>query len=159
EKVAKNIKDPVLAGLLMGKLSYAREEGVDLQVICESTISESPNSDMNHELITIMGNLIDNAIEALSHSDEKKVKVRLKEEEHKLFITLADSGPGIKEENLDAIFTKGFSTKGPNRGVGLYLVKQSVEKLNGELNINTSSEGSTFDINVQLNQEEGIIDD
>ncbi|TXC92930.1 two-component system sensor histidine kinase DcuS [Metabacillus litoralis] len=147
--VTNSIKDPVLAGFILGKLSYAREEKVELKVINDTEFSRPLSIESSQELITIIGNLIDNAIEALSTSKEKKIELKLKEEGDMLHIEVSDTGPGITETNQDSIFKKGFSTKGTNRGIGLYLTKQSIEKLNGKLNVITSEKGTTFKVAVE----------
>jgi two-component system, CitB family, sensor histidine kinase MalK len=135
EVITKNIKDPALAGFLMGKLSYAREEKVELLIINEPVIPEPQNSKITHELVTIIGNLIDNAIEALSVCTEKTIEVNLRFSDNRLIIKVSDSGPGITDEMLERILEKGYSTKGQNRGYGLYLVSESIKSLGGILHI------------------------
>ncbi|MEW9668123.1 ATP-binding protein [Ammoniphilus sp. 3BR4] len=129
----------------MGKLSYAREAGVELAFESKHTLPEPKNVETTHELITILGNLIDNAIDAVGKRSEKRVKVKLDFElrKGKLYLEVADSGKGIQEETLASIFTKGFSTKGQNRGYGLYLVKQSIDKLEGNLMVDSFHEKGT----------------
>ncbi|EDL66123.1 DcuS/MalK family sensor histidine kinase [Bacillus sp. SG-1] len=145
DMVTKSITDPVLAGFLMGKISYAREENVELTVKSDSTITSMFGSEITHELITIIGNLIDNAIEAVTESEEKRIDLRMKDVDGRLYITVKDSGPGIDEEKKEAIFKKGYSTKGYDRGFGLYLVRKSIEKLNGKLTVDSRPGGTVFD--------------
>ena len=71
--VTKNIKDPVLAGFIMGKLSTARENKVEMKIDNETIIPKPSEDHVTHELITIIGNVIDNAIEAMSEMKEKKL--------------------------------------------------------------------------------------
>ncbi|TYR74407.1 two-component system sensor histidine kinase DcuS [Rossellomorea vietnamensis] len=149
DMVTKSIKDPVLAGFLMGKISYAREENVELIVKSYSTIEEIFEPEVNHELITIIGNLVDNAIQALADCEKKIIELRLKDEGGRLFIKVEDTGPGIKNENSAVIFEKGYSTKGEDRGFGLYLVKKSIERLNGSLTVKSSAEGTVFSAEIQ----------
>ncbi|MRI64731.1 two-component system sensor histidine kinase DcuS [Gracilibacillus thailandensis] len=144
--ITKTIKDPVLAGFLIGKMSYARERNVTFKISNDSRIDEALSLETSQELITIIGNLVDNAIEALTTSVEKKIALQLKKNHGKLSITVSDSGPGISAENTEKIFKKGFSSKGSNRGFGLYLMNQSIEKLNGELKMSTNKRGTTFNV-------------
>jgi len=135
--ITQHIKDPALAGFIMGKLSYAREAKVDLSIECTSIIPEPAANKTTHELITILGNLIDNAIEAMADSKDKTVEVTFSYTDKWLTIEVFDSGPGISIEQQKEIFKKGYSTKGENRGYGLYLVEKSIIDLGGELVIDS----------------------
>jgi two-component system, CitB family, sensor histidine kinase MalK len=143
--VTKKIKDPVLAGFLIGKLSYARESGTDLSVTCDQPLPQPAVSDVTHELITIVGNLIDNAIEAVTDCSVKKIAVEFDYGDDILTIEVKDTGPGMSEELLNQIFNKGFSTNGENRGLGLYLVSQALKELEGELILSSNpGKGTVF---------------
>ncbi|SDO17713.1 DcuS/MalK family sensor histidine kinase [Alkalicoccus daliensis] len=147
--VTKRVKDPVLAGFFMGKMSYARERNVTFIISPETKISRELDVGISKELITIIGNLVDNAIESLANTLEKEISLEIIEKEDKLQITVADNGPGISRENVKQIFEKGFSTKGTNRGFGLYLMKQSMEKLNGTFEVDSNEEGTIFKVEVE----------
>ncbi|MGD6776357.1 DcuS/MalK family sensor histidine kinase [Sutcliffiella horikoshii] len=153
--VTTNIENPVLSGFILGKLSYARESGVELTIQTETKIPETFSSDTIHELITILGNLIDNAIEAVKNSDRKKVDVTLSLKEDTLTILVEDMGSGIGDIVLKNIFSKGYSTKGPNRGYGLFLLKKSVDKLGGTVVVDTfQNKGTTFQIDIPYRGEQ-----
>ncbi|MBM7587278.1 CitB family two-component system sensor histidine kinase MalK [Bacillus pakistanensis] len=154
--VTKNIKDPALAGFIMGKLSYGREENVDLSIVTKSVIPEPKHSETTHEVITVLGNLMDNAIEAVAQSNRKAIEVTLTYSQQHLFINVSDSGPGLSKEMVDHVFEKGFSTKGPNRGYGLYLVRKSIEKLGGEITIQLKpSNGISINVGVPFETQTG----
>ncbi|MBO3077469.1 DcuS/MalK family sensor histidine kinase [Mammaliicoccus vitulinus] len=142
--ITSKIKDAVLAGFLIGKLSLAREQNIKLSIINDTIIPEPNDSHITHEMITIIGNLIDNSIESLVTSSVKKktIDVHLKYDNGHLIIDVIDSGLGLKDELDHQIFEKGFSSKGENRGYGLHLVQQSIEKLNGHIKINANEEGN-----------------
>jgi two-component system, CitB family, sensor histidine kinase MalK len=146
--ITRNIKDPALAGFLMGKLSYAREENVELIIENETTLPEPAEDKTTHELITIIGNLIDNAIEALSECEQREILLKLKYSHQQLEIQVKDSGLGIQEEIIHKVYEKGFSTKGKNRGYGLYLVSKSIEKLGGTIKIKSEDNEMLFTITV-----------
>lgn len=135
--ITQHIKDPALAGFIMGKLSFAREAKVDLSIECSSIIPEPAANQTTHALITILGNLIDNAIEAMADSEDKTLEVDFAYKDKLLTIEVFDSGPGISAEQQAEIFKKGYSTKGENRGYGLYLVEKSIHDLGGELVIDS----------------------
>lgn len=135
--ITQHIKDPALAGFIMGKLSFAREENVDLSIESSTIIPEPAATKTTHALITILGNLIDNAIEAMADAEEKTMEVNFSYHNKWLTIEVFDSGPGISNEQQKEIFKKGYSTKGENRGYGLYLVDKSIKDLGGDLTIDS----------------------
>lgn len=137
--ITQHIKDPALAGFLMGKLSYTREENVEFIIEVNTVIPEPANPRIAHELITILGNLIDNAIEAMADSSDKTLEVTLHYSDKLLTMEVLDSGPGIPDEIQKNVLEKGYSTKGENRGYGLYLVTKSIENLGGEWTIDSKS--------------------
>jgi CitB family two-component system sensor histidine kinase MalK len=152
--VTKKIKDPVLAGFLIGKLSYARESGTELSVSCEQPLPQPAVSDVTHELITIVGNLIDNAIVAVTGCPVKKITVEFDYGDDILTIEVKDTGTGMNEEIQNQIFNKGFSTNGENRGLGLYLVSQAVKKLEGDLILSSKpGKGTVFAVYIPYNGE------
>jgi CitB family two-component system sensor histidine kinase MalK len=123
----------------MGKLSYAREEQVEFNIDVPTVIPEPVNPKMTHELITILGNLIDNSIEAMVNSTDKTLDVTLYFSDKLLTLEVSDSGPGIPDEIQRNVLEKGYSTKGENRGFGLYLVSKSIENVGGEINIDSKA--------------------
>lgn len=146
--VTQHIKDPVFAGFIIGKISYAREAHVDLTVSCETEIPKPVDSLITHELITILGNLVDNAIDNVMTRKQKKITVEFSYIDELLTMIVEDTGSGIPEELQQAVFTKGVSFKeGEHRGFGLYLTKNSVEKLEGSIEIESEAEkGTAFTI-------------
>lgn len=76
-----------------------------------------------------------------------------------LTIEVSDSGMGMDEEVKQNIFSKGYSTKGEDRGLGLYLIQRSLERLGGEINvISNVSKGTLFRVTVLYWSKEGYID-
>lgn len=139
--VTRRIKDPVLAGFLLGKLSRAREAGVELSVTEDSYLPTGASPDIVRELITVIGNLIDNAFEAVESSIVKKVNVSITYDDDLLKLVVSDTGSGIPEAEAEKIFAKGYSTKAVDRGMGLFLVKRSLAKLGGHIFVSRSPEG------------------
>lgn len=167
--ITRQIKDPAMAGFLLGKLSRARETGIELLLTADSYLPESAASQVIHELITIAGNLLDNAMEALGgpgpdeHSGDvhsrdvhgrdvhsnKRIGLAFHYEEGRLLCEVSDNGPGIPEALREQIFVQGFSSKGEHRGIGLYLVRKSVDNLQGHLQIAAcGGQGTTFIVDV-----------
>jgi len=138
--ITRHIKDPVLAGFILGKMSYAREVGAELVLFKDCFLPEPADPQVIHELVTVFGNLVDNALEAVADCPLKRIDVNFFYEESVIILEVSDTGPGISNELKNQIFTKGYSTKGPNRGLGLYLAKRSLERLKGSIEI-VSEEG------------------
>lgn len=147
--LVRNIKDPVLAGFILGKLSYAREMGCELELDKECFLPQPVDSVIVHDLVTIIGNLVDNALEAVANSGNKHVTLNLAYHEEELLIEVSDHGPGIADQIKDQIFVKGYSTKANNRGFGLFLVKRCIEQRNGQLEL-YSKEGQNTLIRVHI---------
>ena len=143
--VAQHIKDPVLAGFWLGKLSRARELGVQLGLNADSFVPRLDNIDFTNDLVTVIGNLVDNAMEALLENSRRHVEVLLLYDEGFVQIEVQDTGPGIPPELTRAVFEKGFSTKARDRGFGLALVKKVLERRQGTLTFESSlQQGTTF---------------
>ncbi|WP_286179983.1 DcuS/MalK family sensor histidine kinase [Neobacillus cucumis] len=155
--VVSRFKDPVLAGFLLGKLSFARENGSELTIDGEGILPEPRRQETTHELVTILGNLIDNALNAVEDCMIKTVSLMFDYYEGQLVFEIHDTGKGIEESALNQLFIKGFSTKGQNRGIGLYLVKQSIEALNGTIEvISTEGKGTTFIVSLPYQSKEQV---
>jgi two-component system, CitB family, sensor histidine kinase MalK len=151
ESITKQIKNPVLAGFILGKISHAREQGVDLVFAADGLFPDLSDEDLIHDLITILGNLIGNALDAVAECTVKQIFVNIAflEPTNIILIEVKDTGFGIPEEKINNIFTKGYSSKGKNRGIGLYLIQLSVEKWFGEIEVlSKQGEGTTFKVSL-----------
>jgi two-component system, CitB family, sensor kinase len=140
--VMSSVKDPMMGACLLGKINRAKELKVHLEIDLESNM-EAPSIDTAN-LVTIVGNVIDNAMEAAieKNGSDAKVKVSFTDIGQDIIFDIEDNGPGIKEEQEDLIFQEGYSTKNSeNHGIGLALVKNTLALLQGEIYIDTSSLG------------------
>ncbi|MEW5559439.1 sensor histidine kinase [Enterobacter asburiae] len=133
--IQHRVKSPVVAGFLLGKINRAKERGFSLQLADESLVPDNPNEKQVTVLVTVLGNLIENALDAMSQQEEGEVSLLMHYQQGWLTIEVSDDGPGIPEANLEAIFAKGFSTKGENRGVGLFLASQQLDELGGTITV------------------------
>lgn len=136
------IKSPVIAGFLLSKINRTSDLGHSLVISNESQLPENSNEDQVAVLITVLGNLIENALEALGQEPGGEISVSLHYRHGWLHCEVNDDGPGIVPERIEHIFEKGVSSKGTERGVGLALVKQQVESVGG--NISVESEPGVF---------------
>jgi two-component system CitB family sensor kinase len=135
EALLERVGDPVLGALLLAKAAVASERGIELRVSDDTVMSKSVLD--SEDLITLLGNLIDNALDAASSSHERWVSLSITEQNDELVIKVHDSGPGVPE-NLDGqIFQEGFSTKPgrKRRGFGLALVRQVARRHGGDVTV------------------------
>ena len=141
------VPDPVLSAIVLGKYNRAQEMKVRLSVDEESSLSDIPQGISQDKIITILGNLLDNALEATLEVDgtDGEVHLSMTDLGNDIIIEVEDSGPGIEEGSEDRIFERGMSTKNrPHGGVGLYLVKQALENLGGHITIGESELGGVL---------------
>ncbi|MGB9098226.1 sensor histidine kinase [Erwinia sp.] len=131
--LVRKIQSPVIAGVLLSKLNRASDSGHQLILSEDSFLPDSGNEQQISVLVTVLGNLIENAFDALSRQPDGEVSVLLHYQNGWLSCEVSDDGPGIPAEHLDAIFRHGFSSKGEQRGVGLFLCKQQIQSLGGEI--------------------------
>ncbi len=144
DQVVSAVNEPVLAALLLGKTAQANERGVELVVSEDSGLDDGllPDSLPARDLVTILGNLIDNAVDAAQGSLRARVTVTAYTEAgtdgSALLLRVADTGSGVDPAHAEAVFQRGFSTKpaGPGgRGLGLALVRQAVNRHEGTLTV------------------------
>jgi sensor histidine kinase regulating citrate/malate metabolism len=147
DEMVSSVDEPVLSALIMGKAAEANERGVKLTLTTEGSASVAGLA--VQDLVTILGNLLDNAIDAAADGDApRRVELTVESDAEGLDIIVKDSGPGIDPAAVDNIFRHGFSTKatGPfGRGVGLALVRQAVQRLDGTMTI-TGTDGAQFHV-------------
>jgi two-component system, CitB family, sensor kinase len=148
--VMKEIPDPIIGGLFIGKFNRANELKIQFDIDRQSSFKDIPQHLDRDHLLTIIGNIVDNAMEAALHNgcEEKKVTVFLTDLGDDLIIEVEDNGPGIQAEIADQIFERGFSTKAAvHRGYGLDLVKKSLMVLGGHITYQSEQgKGTVFTI-------------
>ncbi|ANS68466.1 two-component system sensor kinase [Streptomyces lincolnensis] len=143
EQVTEKIEDPLIAALLVGKATVAAERGVALWVSDRTRLPDrlvDPGG-----LVTILGNLVDNALDAAAGSPHARVEVELRTEGRTAVLRVRDTGPGIPVEHRELIFTEGWSTKKPpahrERGIGLSLVRRLAERQGGSATVGEAGGG------------------
>jgi two-component system CitB family sensor kinase len=162
DRVVQAIEEPVIAALVLGKAAQARERAVEMHF--ETHLAPGTHWLEPVDVVTILGNLIDNAIDAASARalddtdggdggpdtpEEAWVEVYLANgDDGSLVFQVSDSGPGIADADLDHIFDHGWSTKDATaggRGYGLALVRQVVESLGGDVEVSAGA-GAVFTV-------------
>jgi sensor histidine kinase regulating citrate/malate metabolism len=141
DRLSSAVGEPALVALLLGKTAQADERGIELTVT-EETHLPSNVDDLalsGQELVTVLGNLIDNAMDACDREDPW-VEVTVSQDDGTLSIQVADSGPGMDAATFERAMQRGYSTKGDSdhHGLGLALVAQVVKRHNGTLSADVS---------------------
>jgi two-component system CitB family sensor kinase len=143
DRVVGSVDDPVVSALLLGKTAQAAERGVQLRLGAGTRVSGLPMS--QRDAVTIIGNLLDNAMDAVSETTTRVVLVELSADADGLCLRVCDSGAGLTPEARAHVFERGWSTKtadGPvGRGLGLALVVQAVRKHDGVIEVGASELG------------------
>ncbi|MFE7584336.1 ATP-binding protein [Streptomyces gardneri] len=143
EQVTEKIHDPLLAALLVGKATVAAERGVSLRISPESLLPDRLVDP--RELVTVVGNLVDNALDAVAGTPGARIEVAFRTEGRTVVLRVTDSGPGVPEERRELIFTEGWSTKEPpphgRRGLGLAFVRRLAERRGGTARVAGGPDG------------------
>ncbi|WP_031010866.1 sensor histidine kinase [Streptomyces sp. NRRL F-5727] len=143
EQVTEKVHDPLLAALLVGKATVAAERGVSLRIAPDSLLPDRLVDP--RELVTVVGNLVDNALDAAAGAPDARVEVALRADGRTVVLRVADSGPGVPEDRRELIFTEGWTTKEPpshgRRGLGLALVRRLAERRGGTARVTAGPAG------------------
>jgi two-component system CitB family sensor kinase len=148
EVIRERIESPELAAMLLAKTTVAAERGVKLVLSDDSRLAEGECDTAT--VLTVVGNLIDNAIDAaVVGAEPARVEVRLLEDGGATTIQVSDTGPGVPEDIEPLIFTDGFSTKPDDgarqRGLGLALVHRLIRRAGGTIEMEHVG-GTTFTV-------------
>jgi two-component system CitB family sensor kinase len=138
ERLQASIRNAKLVALILAKVSLADERDVRLGVMDDSHV-DAPISDVS-EVLTVVGNLIDNAIDAAAQAPRPRwVELTIVGVEHDLLVRVRDSGAGVPHDMREAIFMDGVTTKssatGARRGLGLALVRKVIESRGGMISV------------------------
>jgi two-component system CitB family sensor kinase len=147
DAVTERVADPAVAALLIAKSSVAAEAGVALALSTPSSLGVLPRG-TSADLTTIIGNLVDNAVDASKSGSAPAVTVQLTETPTHIVLEVRDNGPGVPDELTDAIFTRGFSTKPDvlgGRGIGLPLVRLISTQRGGSVTV-AHHDGAVFTV-------------
>ena len=151
-KVMNSIENPSFAALIVGKIARSSECNVKFILNEGSCLKNEDISIPSEALVTITGNLIDNALDSMNKDtskNEKELSLGIYTRPGELLIIVKDTGTGIPEEIKEKIFENGFSTKGQGRGIGLYHVKQLVSSLGGTITVESQvGTGTCFMVNL-----------
>ena len=141
------IHDANVQAILLGKLGKASEKKIILEIDADSYVDSLPSHIGVTDVVIIIGNLIDNAFDAVAHLKEKKVTFSITGLGNDIIMEVTDNGIGIPEDLLDTLFSSGYSSKGEDRGYGLFNVKRIVDSLGGTIEVSIErNERSIFTV-------------
>jgi two-component system CitB family sensor kinase len=151
DDIRARIAPPAVAALLLAKATVAAEQNVRLTITDDSHLDQ-PGVDVR-ALLTVVGNLVDNAIEALGRlPGPREITLEIKDEDG-VRVVVTDNGPGIASTHVDDIFQDGYSTKatgsGGRRGLGLALVHRIVHRAGGTIEVNCAG-GTRFEVRLPV---------
>lgn len=141
DQVVGAVEDPVVAALLLGKSAEAAERAIELRIEGELPAGTGVTP---RDLVTVLGNLVDNAFEAVAAAESRQVEVHLTGDDATLTVRVGDSGPGLDDVTSARVLDRGWTTKaepGTGRGLGLALVGQVARRRGGAVAVGRSHLG------------------
>ena len=146
DRLVGSVEEPVVAAVLLGKSAQAAERGIDLVIDDTTAVHGLPVEP--RDLVTLLGNLLDNAFDAVLDAEDREVAVRVVADGSGLDIRVDDSGPGVPADLATRVFERGWTTKrgeaGLGRGLGLALVGQVVRRYGGHVDVDVSELGGAL---------------
>lgn len=157
-RIMNAVDAPAIAALLIGKTARASELNIKFVLREGCCYSQSDMNLPSEVLVTIIGNLIDNAFESMNENNDYSVQKELLfgiySKPGAVLITTDDTGSGISGENMEHIFENGYSTKGEGRGTGLYQVKSMIDALGGKITAESQvGVGTSFSVSFMEDKE------
>lgn len=157
-RIMNAVDAPAIAALLIGKTARASELNIKFVLREGCCYSQSDMNLPSEVLVTIIGNLIDNAFESMNENNDYSVQKELLfgiySKPGAVLITTDDTGSGISGENMEHIFENGYSTKGEGRGTGLYQVKTMIDALGGKITAESQvGVGTSFSVSFMEDKE------
>lgn len=153
--ITNKIKNVNIVALLLAKYYKAEELRIKLEIDKQSYLSKIPNNISEDNLSSVIGNLIENSLEAVNVDGTGTVFFKIFEEKNKLIIDIKDNGPGIPTEIADKIYERNFSTKSEHSGYGMFIVKNIIESANGEITLSID-EGTSWHTEIPMESGEYI---
>ena len=147
--VLQCIQNHTVAALLLGKLTNTRELKIQMTLLEVSALPEHSLYLSTADLVTVLGNLTENAIEAIdaqTGDGPRSLVIQITEDDNGLLIMVSDTGTGIAPADLDRIYLSGYSTKAQEgRGVGMALIQEVVTRRQGSIEVDSEPGcGTTF---------------
>jgi signal transduction histidine kinase len=145
-QVTSQIENAAISGFLVAQAVTAGNSGIELKVHRRSRLGTLPPSLGELDAITILGNLVGNAVDAASavQGRRRRVSIYLRDDDDEVVFRVRDWGPGIALDEVSRIFESGYSTKAEHAGIGLSLVRGIVNRSRGELSVEPPAGGGVL---------------
>lgn len=157
KSMSDRIAEPIIHAILQGKLNQANELGINMRVHPESQLAYRFSEEEQDVLLTSLGNLMENAMDAVKEQPDgnRDISILFTDIGEDIIIEIEDSGPGIKDKDIQYIFEQGFSTKkGNNRGIGLALTYQAIQRIGGRITLEEGDLGGACFVMIIPKREE-----
>jgi len=153
--ITGKIKNLNIAALLLAKYYKAEELRIKFEIDKNSGLATLPDLISGDDLGSVIGNLIENALEAVNVDGTGKVYFKISQTENVLIIEVKDNGPGITDDIKAKIFERNFSTKTEHHGYGMYIVKNIIENANGKITLSLDN-GTAWHIEIPMKSGDNI---
>jgi signal transduction histidine kinase len=146
----ESIGDPIIAALVLAEMNLARQRGIGLLLDAASSLSALPSRLTPADAVTVVGNLLDNALDAVDRMppERRRVELGLREDDNELTISVRDYGAGLPVTAMDRLFARGFTSKDSHAGVGLTLAAAAVTAAHGTIAVRRHAQGTTFEVSI-----------
>ncbi len=145
--IINKIKNPYVAAILLAKYNKLKEAKISLIIDADSHLGNTLKGIREDELCSVIGNLIDNAEDALVGQENAQICIYINNTFGEMRICIQDNGPGISEEIKDRVYISGVTTKSGSRGLGLYIVKEIIDHYGGTI-VLSNEQGVKWDITI-----------
>jgi len=147
--ISDKIKDVSIAALILSKYSKCEEARINLIIDENSEINKLPEYMNSDELVSIVGNLIENSIDAVKNDGTGEIYVKIYEEDNTLKIITKDNGLGIPENIRDSIYQIGITSKDGGRGFGMFIIKRILDEAKGTIAFKVNG-GTEWNISIPM---------
>jgi two-component system CitB family sensor kinase len=147
--ITDKIKDVAIAALILSKYSKCEEARINLTIDENSKITKLPEYMNSQEIVSVVGNLIENSIDAVKNDGTGEIYVKIYEEVNQLKIVIKDNGLGIPENIKDSIYQMGITSKDGSRGFGMYIVKKIIDEAKGTIDFQVNN-GTAWNISIPM---------
>lgn len=147
--ISDKIKDVSIAALILAKYSKCEEARINLVIDENSKITKLPEYMTSEELVSVIGNLIENSIDAVENDGTGEIYVKIFEEDSVMKIIIKDNGSGIPKNIRGHIYQMGITSKDGERGFGMYIVKKIVDEAKGTIDFNVEN-GTHWNISIPM---------
>ncbi|MDR0897986.1 MAG: Spo0B domain-containing protein [Oscillospiraceae bacterium] len=134
--------NPAVNALMQAKQTEAQQRGVYMELSAQSRWENLPMQ--GWEMCRVLGNLIDNGLDALKDTQAPRMTITLSETDHEFRFVVENNGPEVPETIRANIFLPGYTTKGGERGMGLYIVRSLLQAAKGDIALESNNERTRF---------------